>query len=250
MQLSYRTDIGCRRSQNQDAVFACEKPFGALDNIFVVADGMGGHNAGDYASKEAIKRIKESILHSGETSTVALLRQGITTANQKIYQEASEDETKLGMGTTIVVATMNKKEEMLHVANVGDSRLYVLTNGKLEQITKDHSVIGEMVRKGEVTKEQARIHPKRNMITRAVGAEPTVCVDMFDVKLREIDAILMCTDGLTSMVDDERIQSVLASDMTPEQKVDLLITEAKQQGGLDNITVLEIESFFDEVKTC
>lgn len=245
MKVSFKTDIGCTRSQNQDAVFASEQPVGPLDNLFIVADGMGGHNAGDYASKKAIDLIVSAIEQDTEDRGISAIQRGITIANREIFFEASLDEEKSGMGTTVVVATI--ENDTLKVANVGDSRLYVLSKGDLVQVTRDHSVIEEMVRKGEVSREMAQKHPKRNLITRAVGAEEEVRIDLFDVDLPDVEAVLMCTDGLTTMVSDEKIAEIMSLGMTVEHKVAALVKEANAGGGKDNITVLMIESLFDEV---
>ena len=238
MNYSVLTDIGRMRSKNQDAVFATEETIGSLPNLFVVADGMGGHKAGEYASSQAIAPDTGS-------EPVQIINQGITAANKSIYEEATQDEDKYGMGTTMVVATL--LEDHLCVANVGDSRLYVYRDGQLSQITQDHSVVGEMVRKGEMPKEEARSHPKRNLITRAVGAEAEVRVDFFDETLQAGDLVLMCTDGLTSMVEESEIEEVLAGSGQVADKVAKLVDLANDHGGKDNITVIVIEPFSDEV---
>ncbi len=248
MRVSFMTDTGRTRSQNQDAVFATEKPIGILPNLFVIADGMGGHNAGDYASKKAIDLLTQTIATSKEQEAISVIQQGITIANEAIYQEASLDSAKVGMGTTMVVATI--ENHMLHVANVGDSRLYVLYQGQLRQVTRDHSVIEEMVRKGEVSKEVAAHHPKRNLITRAVGAEEEIRVDFFNVNIEDADAVLMCSDGLTNMLEEDRMTDIMSLDISVEDKVATLVKEANEAGGNDNITVLIIEAIVDEVKTC
>lgn len=246
MNYSVLTDIGRMRSQNQDAVFATEETIGSLPNLFVVADGMGGHKAGEYASSQAIALAKREI-----ASRIRVLNRlhyqswEITAANKSIYEEATQDEDKYGMGTTMVVATL--LEDHLCVANVGDSRLYVYRDGQLSQITQDHSVVGEMVRKGEMPKEEARSHPKRNLITRAVGAEAEVRVDFFDETLQAGDLVLMCTDGLTSMVEESEIEEVLAGSGQVADKVAKLVDLANDHGGKDNITVIVIEPFSDEV---
>lgn len=241
MKISFMTDTGCMRSQNQDAVFASSEPIGSLPNLFLIADGMGGYSAGDYASKKAIDLVKESIAKDLGTDAVPAIQHGITIANETIYQEACADADKAGMGTTMVAATIDG-EKMLRVANVGDSRLYIVRDGELQQVTRDHSVIGEMVRKGEMTKEEARNHPKRNLITRAVGAEAKVRVDFFDVDVSDVTAILMCTDGLTTMVDESHILEILTSKDTIDDKTEKLIQNANDGGGKDNITVILIES--------
>ena len=245
MNYSVLTDIGRARSQNQDAVFATDEAVGSLPNLFVVADGMGGHKAGEYASNQAIALVKREVASDTESEPVQIINQGITTANNSIYEEATQDATKSGMGTTMVVATL--LEDHLCVANVGDSRLYVYRDGQLSQITQDHSVVGEMVRKGEMPKEEARSHPKRNLITRAVGAEAEVRVDFFDETLQAGDLVLMCTDGLTSMVEESEIEEVLAGSGQVADKVAKLVDLANDHGGKDNITVIVIEPFSDEV---
>ena len=237
MNYSVLTDIGRMRSQNQDAVFATEETIGSLPNLFVVADGMGGHKAGEYASSQAIALAKREIASDTGSEPVQIINQGITAANKSIYEEATQDEDKYGMGTTMVAATL--LEDHLCVANVGDSRLYVYRDGQLSQITQDHSVVGEMVRKGEM--------PKRNLITRAVGAEAEVRVDFFDETLQAGDLVLMCTDGLTSMVEESEIEEVLAGSGQVADKVAKLVDLANDHGGKDNITVIVIEPFSDEV---
>lgn len=248
MNYSVLTDIGRARSQNQDAVFATDEAVGSLPNLFVVADGMGGHKAGEYASNQAIALVKREVASDTESEPVQIINQGITTANNSIYEEAAQDATKSGMGTTMVVATIF--DHHMCVGNVGDSRLYVYREGQLQQITQDHSVVGEMVRKGEMPKEQARNHPKRNLITRAVGAEKEIRVDFFDETLADGDLVLMCTDGLTSMVEEKQIEEVLASAVSLHEKANRLVELANDNGGRDNITIIIIEPFSDEVKKC
>ena len=245
MNYSVLTDIGRARSQNQDAVFATDEAVGSLPNLFVVADGMGGHKAGEYASNQAIALVKREVASDTESEPVQIINQGITTANNSIYEEAAQDTTKSGMGTTMVVATIF--DHHMCVGNVGDSRLYVYREGQLQQITQDHSVVGEMVRKGEMPKEQAKNHPKRNLITRAVGAEKEIRVDFFDETLEDGDLVLMCTDGLTSMVEEKQIEEVLASAVSLQEKTDRLVELANDNGGRDNITIIIIEPFSDEV---
>ena len=245
MNYSVLTDIGRMRSQNQDAVFATEETIGSLPNLFVVADGMGGHKAGEYAASQAISHAKREIASDTGSEPGQIINQGITGAKKSIYEEATQDEDKYGMGTTMVAATL--LEDHLCVANVGDSRLYVYRDGQLSQITQDHSVVGEMVRKGEMPKEEARSHPKRNLITRAVGAEAEVRVDFFDETLQAGDLVLMCTDGLTSMVEESEIEEVLAGSGQVADKVAKLVDLANDHGGKDNITVIVIEPFSDEV---
>ena len=211
------TDVGRMRSQNQDNVYGSTSAIGPLPNLFLVADGMGGHNAGDYASKRAIELVRESVEKSLGTEPVEVLRTAITTANDMLYSEASQQEEKSGMGTTFVAATIVNEE--LLVANVGDSRLYVLHDGQLRQITLDHSLVEEMVRTGSMSQEMAYHHPKKHMITRAVGAEDKVDIDFFDVSLFGDEIILLCSDGLSNMVEDDRIRELLLAEGSSRQRI-------------------------------
>jgi protein phosphatase len=176
------------------------------------------------------------------------MNQAITTANRTIYGEAKEDMTKSGMGTTFVAATIEAGH--LVVANVGDSRLYLYGKEGLRQVTRDHSVVEMMIRNGEIDRAHARNHPKRNQITRAVGAEATVRIDFFDEEIQSGEVILMCTDGLTGMLEDAEIARILSGEQQLENKVQALVDKANEKGGRDNITVIVIDPFSDEVKTC
>lgn len=232
------TDIGLKRKINQDYVFSSEMQVGKLPNLFIVADGMGGHKAGDYASREATKIIIESIENSQESSPVKLIRTAIELANKSLLEKAKESEDYTGMGTTMVVATIT--EECLYVANVGDSRLYII-NDEITQITKDHSLVEEMVRLGGIDEEAAKYHPKKNVITRAVGGAEEIEIDFFEIKLMPGDVILMCSDGLTNMLDDEEIKLIIEKQRDVIEKAEELVNAANQNGGRDNITVTIIE---------
>lgn len=241
------TDIGKRRKLNQDYVFASEKPLGNLPNIFIVADGMGGHNAGDYASKYAVETIKEEVARSFEKSPAKILGKAIETANRHIRRKAMEDARLRGMGTTVVAATC-LNDKYLEVANVGDSRLYVVNDREIKQITIDHSLVEEMVRRGGIDRKAARNHPDKNIITRAIGAEDTVAVDFFNVELEPEDIVLMCSDGLTNMLEDEEIHMILSSQDSVERKAEELVRAANNNGGKDNIAVIIIQPFVNEVE--
>ena len=185
------TDIGRKRKVNQDYIYTSEKPVGNLPNVFIVADGMGGHNAGDYASKVTVETMLAEMENSFEKNPTLIFRKAIEEANDVIRKRASEDEKLEGMGTTVVVASCMGR--FLQVANVGDSRLYVV-GSKIRQITRDHSYVEEMVRIGELDRADARNHPDKNIITRAVGAEDKVEPDFFTVELQEGEIVLMCSD--------------------------------------------------------
>ena len=248
MRIYSATDVGQKRKMNQDYVFASEGPVGNLPNLFTVADGMGGHNAGDYASSHAVRILVDEIREDADYNPVKVIRHAIEAANTEIRNRAQEDENLRGMGTTMVVATI--VDQYAYVANVGDSRLYVIQDG-IRQVTRDHSLVQEMVRMGEISEAEARNHPDKNIITRALGAEKTVDVDFFDLKLEKGCTILMCSDGLSNMVEDEKIQEIISDpEADIDQKGSALLREANQNGGKDNIAVVLVEPFTNEVEAC
>ena len=234
------TDIGKKRKLNQDYVYTSERPVGNLPNVFIVADGMGGHNAGDYASKFTVETMIQEITNSFEVNPEKILAKAIEVANEKLLAAAAGDENLEGMGTTVVAATCMGK--YLRVANVGDSRLYVIGE-KITQITRDHSLVEEMVRMGGLDRADARNHPDKNIITRAVGATSKVEVDFFNVELSEKDIVLMCSDGLTNMLEDEEIRMILNGQRDIVEKAEELVKAANLNGGKDNIAVVLIEPF-------
>ena len=248
MRIYSATDVGQKRKMNQDYVFASADPVGNLPNLFVVADGMGGHNAGDYASSHAVGIVVEEIREDADFNPVKVIRHAIESANTEIITQAQKDEKLRGMGTTMVAATI--VGHYAYVANVGDSRLYV-AGEQIQQITKDHSLVQEMVRMGELNAEEARNHPDKNIITRALGAERTVDVDFFDLKLEPGNVVLMCSDGLSNMVEDDRIGEIISdTDRDLQERGQALISEANRNGGKDNIAIVLIEPFANEVKAC
>lgn len=234
------TDTGVTREMNQDYYFATDTNLGNLPNLFIVADGMGGHKAGDYASRHTIERVVASISRNSSEEPVTIIQEAISKANELLVAESNEDETKSGMGTTLVIATL--VGDKLIVANVGDSRLYVISD-MVRQITRDHSLVDEMVRLGELNPSEARSHPDKNIITRAIGAQKNVKADFFEVELAEDDYVLMCTDGLTNMVRDEEILDIVRSEKEPEAIAYKLVRMANDNGGRDNITVTIIKPF-------
>ena len=248
MRIYSATDVGQKRKMNQDYVFVSQEPVGNLPNLFAVADGMGGHNAGDYASAHAVQTLVSQIQADADFNPIKVIRHAIEAANTEIIDQAQRDEGLRGMGTTMVVATI--VGNYAYVANVGDSRLYVV-QGQIRQVTRDHSLVQEMVRLGEINAEEARNHPDKNIITRALGAEKTVDVDFFDLKLEPGNTILMCSDGLSNMVEDRKMEEIITNpDKDITWKGDTLIREANQNGGKDNIAVILIEQFTNEVETC
>ena len=247
MRVYSGTDIGRSRSVNQDYVYVSETPVGNLPNLFIVADGMGGHNAGDFASAFAVRVMVDSVKEDADFNPVKVIRHGIEVANHELIEQAKKSEERKGMGTTMVVATV--VGNYVYVANVGDSRLYVIGN-RITQITKYHSLVQEMVRMGELTEEDARNHPDKNIITRALGAEETVNIDFFDLRLEKDSNILMCSDGLSNMVSNEEIQEIIQDQSDVQDKGKTLLNLANEHGGKDNIAVVLIEPFTEEVRKC
>lgn len=237
------TDIGKRRAMNQDYVFTSENPVGNLPNLFIVADGMGGHNGGGYASEFAVSVVCKTVEESENKLPRKVLEEAIKEANREVRKRASEDPELGGMGTTMVAATINGN--CLHVANVGDSRLYVVGE-EIRQITTDHSYVEEMVRMGGLDRESARTHPKKNIITRAIGADDEVVPDFFTVKLQAGDIVLMCSDGLTNMLDDEEIRMILCGQRDIVEKAEELVKAANNNGGKDNIAVVLVDPLTED----
>ena len=235
------TDVGRRREMNQDYMFTSETAVGKLPNLFLVADGMGGHKAGEYASKRAVEIIVEHITAGESNQAVILIKKAILEANRQLLKEAIIDIEKEGMGTTIVAATVIGNK--LLVANVGDSRLYIVNEDHITQITRDHSYVAEMVRSGKIEQSEAKYHPDKNKITRAVGVFPTIDVDFFEAELKPQDIVLMCTDGLTNMVDDEDMKRIILGQRDIVEQTEALVEEANKNGGTDNITVLLVNPF-------
>jgi len=204
----------------------------------LVADGMGGHKAGGFASKYAVETIVEVVNSSKDEDVFSVLYQAVVEANYRIRRKAAEDESMTGMGTTLVAATV--MNDVLRVANVGDSRLY-LVNDEIKQITIDHSYVEEMVRMGGLDREQARNHKNKNIITRAIGAQSAVNPDFFEVNLKKGDRIFMCTDGVSNMLTDEEILSILNEDGTEEERIEKIVAAANEHGGRDNMGIILVD---------
>lgn len=232
------TDIGERRRINQDYVFCSNDAIGKLPNLFIVADGMGGHNAGDYASRYCVEFFKQKIEVSESDSPIASIEAAIRETNEALRSKAQEQTELEGMGTTLVIATIFDKE--MYVANVGDSRLYVIGK-EIKQVTEDHSLVEAMVKTGELNRNEARVHPNKNIITRAIGANENVEPDFFEVNLEEGDTVLMCSDGLTNMLEDETIERIIRENENPEEAAETLVKYANQNGGKDNIAIIIIK---------
>lgn len=238
-----KTNIGLQRKLNQDMCFTSDSPIGRLQNLYIVADGMGGHNAGDLASRYTVDIMVERIKVSQKNKTEDILREAIEAANKYVRKKASERVELHGMGTTVVAATFVGKH--LLVANVGDSRLYIVGK-EIEQITVDHSLVEEMVQMGGIDRLSARNHPDKNIITRAIGAKDTVVPDFFHRFLEKGEFVLLCSDGLTNMVEDEKIKEIVMGEGSVSEKVDRLVDEANNNGGKDNISAIVIDPFVED----
>ncbi|MCD8218223.1 MAG: Stp1/IreP family PP2C-type Ser/Thr phosphatase [Clostridiales bacterium] len=238
MRISSLTDIGIRREMNQDYFFSSEDPVGKLPNLFLVADGMGGHNAGEFASRCAVETIVAAARASQKSDPREVLADCIQCANDALRTHSRQHPETYGMGTTVVAAVLTGS--VLITANVGDSRLYLVGSG-IRQITRDHSLVQEMVRLGEIDEKRARQHPDRNIITRAVGVDDYVQADLFSTELEPGERILLCSDGLTGMVEDEEICRIINGCDNLVKKTEYLVELANKNGGKDNITVILID---------
>lgn len=240
------TDVGRRREMNQDYVYATGHPVGPFPNLLVVADGMGGHKAGDFASKFTVEVVKREIAASKSRKPEKVLNDAIQTANRELIQEASKDVKLEGMGTTLVVATVIGNT--LYFANIGDSRLYLIDDN-IKQLSKDHSLVEEMVRLGGIKAEDARNHPDKNIITRAMGVKNEAEADFYEFRIKRGDVILMCTDGLSNMVEDEDMFGLVKGSRDVVEAVQMLIDRANSNGGRDNIGVVLAEPIASEEST-
>ncbi len=236
MESYAQTDVGLKRNNNQDFVYASNHRIGTLEGLLIVADGMGGQAAGDLASRLCVETMVDTIEGCAEKGAVRVLAKSIRTANRAVTERAKSDPVLEGMGTTLVAAVPEKGS--LYVANVGDSRLYIIDDDRIEQITHDHSLVEEMVRAGKLRRDQARNHPKKNIITRAIGEEGDPLIDFFDVALNQGDIVLLCSDGLTNMVEDEQIFRIVRGSESLEEAGRRLISAANNSGGNDNISVV------------
>ena len=241
MKVCGKTDVGLRRHENQDT-FAVEQGEKLL--IAVVCDGMGGAEGGQIASSLAVETFMKEIrallradMTAGQLRELASFC--VAKANTAVYQRALQDPAYQGMGTTLVSAVAGERDAV--ICNIGDSRAYLIHNGEMMRITHDHSVVQTLVENGDITAEEARTHPNRNLITRALGPDETTLCDAFDVSFAHGDKILLCTDGLVVTATDEEICRIVCADKHAEEKLDDLIALAKAQGAPDNVTAVLIE---------
>jgi len=232
------TDIGSRRQVNQDYVYCSDDAVGLLPNLYIVADGMGGHKAGDFASRYSVSEFEKEIKEQKARTIIGSMEGAVRLVNERLLKEAEAEPEYQGMGTTFVAACIT--QESLYVLNIGDSRLYLLSEkGTIRQITQDHSLVEEKILRGEIERKDAKNHPEKNVITRALGAAEQVVPDFFEVELEAGDYVLLCSDGLTNMVEDINIKEiVLQKDTSLEEKAEKLIDLANENGGKDNISLV------------
>ena len=230
MAAALRTDIGRVRSQNEDAAWADD-----ARGLYAVADGMGGHLAGEVASRMAIEAVQRMARAHGRADTLAL-REMMRRANDEIARHAQQHPECAGMGTTLSVLWRGGR--YMYIAHVGDSRIYRLRGGALEQITQDHSLVEELVRARIITREQARTHPRRNIITRALGTQGDNAPDLLAADAQPVDLWLLCTDGLSGMLTDETIEAEMRRNVPLDAMADSLLSQALEAGGRDNVTLI------------
>ena len=226
--------IGMRRTNNEDAIYINEQK-----NLYLVADGMGGCNAGEVASSTAISAFVEAMENAENGETLDKMMSAIAQCNKKVYQKSRENVEFLDMGTTLVAVTV--ENEKMFIVHVGDSRVYLFRENNLQQITTDHSYVMELVKIGSITREEAEVHPKRNIITRAIGIREEVEADTVIEDVKQGDKLLLCTDGLSNMVSKGEMTKILIEQCSTEEKVKKLVVLANEKGGLDNISLILIE---------
>lgn len=245
MDYGYLTDPGKVRDHNEDSVIVVKNS--ANEYMLAVADGMGGHRGGEIASSIAIshigKRFSEISSIGNKEDAINWIKDVVSEANVLIYKYTNENPESTGMGTTLVLAVLT--HDFLLFGNIGDSSGYVLRNEKLHKITTDHTLVNLLVKSGELTEEEAKEHPRKNVLMRALGATTKVEMDIFDVET-DIDGIMLCSDGLTNMLDDEQISKVLSEKSSIEDRLNKLIVKSNNRGGTDNISVTFLEKKVNE----
>jgi serine/threonine protein phosphatase PrpC len=235
IRVGVQTDIGRSRVRNEDAYLV-------NDPVFAVADGMGGHRGGDVASTLALESLQSA--GAGSAEDFQQLVEQIKAANQRVLERGEADRDLRGMGTTLTAILAS--DGRAHVAHVGDSRAYLLRHGNLQQLTEDHTLVQRMVREGRLTEEEAHTHPQRSIVTRALGVDENIPIDELTLDLKEGDRILLCTDGLSSMIERDTIKAILQSEPDPQAACDRLVEEANRAGGDDNITVILLDVVGDD----
>lgn len=236
MEYAYLTDPGKVRDHNEDNVIIELNKSNEV--LLAVADGMGGHRGGEIASSIAISNISKEFKKldklGSKEDAILWIKNSVSEANVEIYKYTEEHPDSKGMGTTIVLSVLTK--DYLLFGNIGDSSGYVYKNKSIHKITNDHTLVNLLVKSGEITEEEAKDHPRKNVLMKALGATTTVEMDIFDVET-DVDGILLCSDGLTNMLDDDQISKVLNEDITIKEKISKLIIKSNNRGGTDNISV-------------
>ena len=240
MDYFYLTDSGKVRSHNEDSVIVVKNASG--EYLLAVADGMGGHRGGEIASSIAISHIGKRFMDMGSIGTkkdaICWIEDSANEANALIYKYTNIHPESVGMGTTLVVAIMTR--EFLLFGNIGDSSGYVYKNKQIHKITSDHTLVNLLVKSGELSEEEAKDHPRKNVLMKALGASPVAEIDIFDVET-DVDGILLCSDGLTNMLEEEQIAKVLSERSSAEDRLTKLVTKSNNRGGTDNISVAFLE---------
>jgi len=245
MRIFGLSDIGKVRELNEDCFGIVGFVAPSEDvGLAIVADGMGGHKAGEVASDETVRIVSEEFAPHLNNNLAAknisvLLAAAVQTANSAVQKMASENPERAGMGTTVVAAYV--RGGTAYIANVGDSRAYVISNGEISQISIDHSLVEDLIADGLIARSEAREHPRKHVITRAIGSEPDILVDIFEYKCNAGDVLLLCTDGLTEMIDDNEILKIVNASDDVKSAVESLVSKANENGGTDNITVVGVE---------
>ena len=242
------TDVGRVRAMNQDYIYASPEPVGTLPNLFLVADGMGGHRAGDYASRYMVENLVIYLNKHRGTGVVGQLKNAIDQVNRGLYKESLSQEEFYGMGCTLVAGVV--EDNILYVANVGDSRLYLIHGSLIHQVTRDHSYVEEMVAIGQMRRGSEDYNRRKNIITRALGIGREVEPDFFEVDLEGGDYILLCSDGLSNMLEDQSMYEIITGEGSLKEKAALLIETANRQGGVDNIAVVLVNPSGREAGVC
>lgn len=235
MRISALSDVGLVRKNNEDNFSIC------APNLFIVADGMGGHEAGEVASKLAVNAIREHVLaHGLKQPGEKVLKDAVAAANRQVFEAAAERPDCSGMGTTVSVVLL--RDGLINWAHVGDSRIYLFRDNQVSLLTDDHSVVWELLKQGSITQEDADVHPQRNMLTRAIGTEAETEIDIGNIPLLAGDQIMLCTDGLTNLISGEELAQAIKQCSDSDEVVKFLVNQAKTRGGFDNITVIYVDN--------
>ena len=241
------TDVGKTRNQNQDAIFYSAEQVGPLPNLCIVADGMGGHNAGEVASKTAINCMRDYILDFNADVAwfiqpddyLDLMINAAQSAGKAVNKMAEGNPNMAGMGTTLTACVV--ADGKITIAHIGDSRVYAVSQDNIKQLTTDHTYVQGLLMYGKITAEEARVHPKRHVITRALGIADTCEIDGYVIPLDDTKTIMLCSDGLSNMIEDDELKQIINSAGYAEDRVQVLVDEANNKGGLDNISAILVD---------